>query len=79
MVSEKLLSLGFLLLIISIAIIMISFFFNVTNKSSIKGGIVGFIGPIPMFGIASDKKMLYILLGLAVALFILASFLKNLK
>ena len=39
------------------------------NKSNAKVAVGGFIGFIP-FGFANDKKMMYIMLGLTIALFL---------
>jgi len=41
------------------------------GKLTIRGGAVGFIGPIPLFGFGSDKKMLYWLLGIGFLLFLI--------
>ena len=65
----NLMQLGIFLIILGFIIIFIS---TITaNKSNVKGGGIVFIGPIPVFGVVSDKKILYILFGIGIALFIL--------
>lgn len=78
MVSEKLFSIGFFILIIGIVIIAISLFLsNSGGKSTVKGGGIVFIGPFPIFGAVSDKKILYILFGIGIIIFILSLFLRR--
>lgn len=49
------------------------------GKSAMRGGAVGFLGPIPFFGFASNKKMLYLLLGAGLLLFLIFRLLQLLK
>lgn len=49
------------------------------GKSAMKGGAVGFLGPIPLFGFASDKKTLYWLLGAGLLLVLIFWSLQFLK
>ena len=60
---------GILLIIMGFLIVLISSF--TSEKTTVKGGGIAFIGPIPIAGFASDKKTLYILFGLGILLFIL--------
>ena len=78
MVSEKLFSIGLIILLAGIVIIAISLFLNNPGgKTSVKGGGKVFIGPFPIFGAASDKKILYVLFGISIIIFILSLFLRK--
>jgi len=71
----NLLYVGILLVFIGVSLVFISAI--ASEKSSIKsaGGI--FIGPIPVFGYFSDKRLLYLLFGIAIAIFILGLVLRR--
>ncbi len=72
---KYLLFIGMMLIFIGILLIFISSF--TAEKQNIKtaGGI--FLGPIPIFGFASNKKMLYLLFALAITIFIIFTLLRK--
>ncbi len=69
MLNEKLLVIGVVLLFLDIGLIFISSIISGKN-SDIKsaGGI--FIGPFPVFGFFSNKRMFYILLIIALIMYL---------
>ena len=72
---KNFLSVGFIFIFIGIILITLSLFQGQKGKVKAAGGI--FLGPIPILGFANDKKLLYILFGLGVLIFILFEILKN--
>ena len=71
MKMESLISIGLILLLIGFIFIVIGYFSStIKGKTEIKSAGIIFIGPIPI-GWASDKKMLYVLIGFAILAFIL--------
>jgi len=70
----NLVQLGIILICIGFLLLFLSAF--LTNKSTVRGGFVGFIGPFP-FGFASDKKILYILFAIGIIIFILSILLRK--
>ena len=71
MKMESLISIGLILLLIGFIFIVIGYFSStIKGKTEIKSAGIIFIGPIPI-GWASDKKMLYVLIGFAISAFIL--------
>ncbi len=59
--NQQIISIGILVILLGFAIVFIGSFLG-TQKSETKVAVGGFVGFIP-FGFASDKRMLYILLG----------------
>ena len=75
---EKLFTVGFIILAIGVIIIMLATILGISgNKTSIKGGAVGFLGPIPLFGFASDKKTIYLLFAIGIIIFIVFTLLRK--
>lgn len=72
---KNLFLLGFILVFIGFILIMFSSFSYSKTDVKAAGGI--FLGPIPLFGFASDKKLLYILFGLGILIFILFEILRR--
>jgi len=72
---KNFLSVGFIFIFIGIILITLSLFQGQKANVKAAGGI--FLGPIPILGFANDKKLLYILFGLGVLIFILFEILKN--
>ena len=71
MKMESLMSIGLILLLIGfIFIIISSFSSSIKGQTDVKSAGLIFIGPIPI-GWASDKKMFYILIALAITTFII--------
>lgn len=72
---KNLLSIGILLVFIGFVLIIISSLQG--GKANVKtaGGI--FLGPIPLFGFANDKRLLYILFGLGMLIFIIFEILRR--
>ena len=66
------------LILASLGILLLFFSFILSPDSNIKANVKGaggfFVGPIPIFGFASDKKMLYVLFAVGIALFVLSYF-----
>lgn len=71
----NLMQIGILLIVLGFVIVFISVF--TLEKTNVKGGGIIFIGPIPIFGAATDKKTLYILFIIGIALFILFYFIRR--
>ncbi len=69
--QEKLFLIGIGLIFLGIFITIIASFLSGSGK--VEYGVGGFIGPIP-FGWASNKNMLYVIIGLTLILFILTLF-----
>jgi len=68
-------SLGILLIFIGFILILAS---NLSNsKTEVKTAGVAFFGPIPLFGFGNDKKLLYLLFGLGILIFIIFELLKK--
>lgn len=71
MKMEYLMSIGLILLFIGFIFIIISSFSStIKGDTEVKSAGLIFIGPIPI-GWASDKKMFYILIALAITTFII--------
>ena len=71
MKMESLISIGIILLLIGFIFIIIgSLSSTIKGKTDIKSAGILFIGPIPI-GWASDKKMLYVLIGFTILALIL--------
>ena len=71
MKMESLMSIGLILLFIGFILIIISSFSSsIKGQTEVKSAGLIFIGPIPI-GWASDKKMFYILIALAITTFII--------
>jgi len=71
MKMESLMSIGLILLLMGfIFIIISSFSSSIKGQTDVKSAGLIFIGPIPI-GWASDKKMFYILIALAITTFII--------
>ena len=69
MPNINLLQIGIFLIVLGFILVFISSI--TTQNSNVKGGGIVFLGPIPVAGFASDKKILYILFGIGIALFVL--------
>lgn len=70
---DKLVHLGLVLLFFGIILIFLGSLSSVSReKANVKaaGGI--FIGPFPVFGFFSDKKMFYLLTAIAILFFIIS-------
>ncbi|MBI2508396.1 DUF131 domain-containing protein [Candidatus Woesearchaeota archaeon] len=74
---KNLLPVGIILIFIGIILIMISSF--QAQKANVKGAGVVFLGPIPILGFGNDKKLIYILFGLGMLIFIIFEILKKIK
>lgn len=76
----KILTIGILLIILGILFMLVGTILSVikTPKNIESAGGI-FIGPIPIFGFASSKRMFYILVIFAILLFILHVILKYTK
>jgi len=72
--KEGIFLLGIILIIIGILVVMLASF--TTTDTKVKGGFVGMIGPFPI-GFASDKRTFYILMGIAIIIYILMWFLRK--
>lgn len=68
---KNLLFLGLVLVFVGIILIFISSFYFAKDEANVRGAGGIFIGPFPIFGVFSDKKMFYLLLGIAFIIFIL--------
>ena len=67
---EHLISLGVLLIVIGFIIVFLGMFFGAKDSASkTKVAVGGFIGFIP-FGWSNDKRLLYIILAVSLAMFI---------
>jgi len=66
---SKLILFGIVFLFIGIILLFLGSFQNANSNVKAAGGI--FIGPFPVFGFFSDKKMFYILLIFAIVAFVL--------
>ena len=66
--------LGIILIFLGIILIIASSF---TQKTNVKSAGIIFMGPIPLFGWASDKTMFYILIALTVLVIILFYLLRS--
>ena len=73
MALRNLITIGILLVFIGIIILFIGSFLQAKDntKTNIKTGGIVFIGPFPLVGFASDKKMFYALLVFGVVIFII--------
>jgi len=65
---KNLLPIGIILIFIGFILILLSSLQGQKANVKAAGGI--FLGPIPILGFANDKKLLYILFGLGVLIFI---------
>ncbi|MBI4017519.1 MAG: DUF131 domain-containing protein [Candidatus Aenigmarchaeota archaeon] len=68
MPNEQLISLGITVILIGFLLLVVGSFGS-AEKSQVKVGVGGFIGPIP-FGFANDPRMLWVVLALSVLLFV---------
>jgi len=66
---EQLITIGIIVVFIGIVIIIIGSIIGM-QKGETKAGFGGFIGPIP-FGFASERGMLYVVIAIALTMFIL--------
>ncbi len=73
MVTKNLITIGISLVFIGIILLFIGSFLATkeNSKTSIKSGGIVFIGPFPLIGFASDKKMFYALLIFSSLIFII--------
>jgi uncharacterized membrane protein len=71
---KNLLSIGFIFLFIGILLIFSSF---QGQKANVKTAGIAFLGPIPIFGFGNDKKLLYLLFGIGVLIFIISQILRR--
>lgn len=70
---EKMIYIGILVLFIGILLIFIGSLYTAIkgeSKANVKSAGIVFIGPFPLFGWATSKKMFYILIALAIVMFI---------
>jgi len=72
---KNLLSIGIIL--VSIGIILIIICSLQGQKTNVKSAGVVFLGPIPILGFGNDKKLIYILFGLGILIFIIFEILKR--
>jgi len=70
----KIALLGLLLLLAGFVLIFAGTSFD-SAKIKSAGGL--FIGPIPVFGFASDRKMLYALFAIGILLFVISYFISR--
>ena len=66
--QEKLFLIGIGLMFLGIFLTVIAAFISGTGK--VEGGVVGFIGPFPILGFATSKRMLYFLLIISLLFFV---------
>ena len=74
----KIIIIGLALIFFGILLVFAGGLFgNVAKNANINaaGGI--FIGPIPIFGFASDRKMLYVLFAIGILLFVISYFISR--
>lgn len=69
MLDQRLVLIGLVLLFIGIILIFVGSFASSKTDVKAAGGI--FIGPFPIFGAFTDKRMFYILLIIAIAVFLI--------
>ncbi len=76
--GDRIMATGFFIIFIGIMLVIVgSLLTLVSGKSHVKGGAIGFIGPFPLFGFASDRKIFYILFGIGIIVFILSLILRR--
>jgi uncharacterized protein (TIGR00304 family) len=68
---EQLITLGVIVVFIGFALIIIGSFLEAGGKGEAKVAVGGFIGPIP-FGFANDRQMLYIVITIAMIMFVVS-------
>ncbi len=70
---EQLVTIGMVVIFIGVAIVIIGSLLGAggDGKGGAKIAVGGFIGPIP-FGFANDRPLLYVVMAVAVAMFILS-------
>ncbi len=66
--KEYILPIGILFILIGFALIIIGSFLSAPKETKTGVAVGGFFGPIP-FGFATDKKLLYVLIGFMAFLF----------
>ena len=66
---------GIVLILIGMLVVVIGSFMGKPANTRAEWGIGGFIGPIP-FGFASNKGMLYIVMGILILLVVMQLFLR---
>lgn len=71
----NLIQIGIFLIVVGLILVFISTI--TTERSNLKGGGIIFLGPIPIFGAASDKKIIYLLFAIGIVLFIIFYFLRK--
>lgn len=67
---EQFVTIGVIVILIGFAIVFIGSFLG-SDKSDAKFAVGGFIGPIP-FGFANDQRMLYAVIAVAMAIFVIS-------
>lgn len=72
--QSQLISIGMMLVFIGILIIIAGTFFGAKEKANVKSAGIIFIGPFPIVGWGSNKKMYYALLILGLILFFFVMF-----
>lgn len=78
--QSQLIGIGMMLIFIGILVIIMGTFFGAKEKANIKSAGIIFIGPFPIVGWGSSKKMYYALLILGLILFFFVMlFLRSLK
>ncbi len=75
MLSERIVLVGLGLVLLGIVMLVFGSLLSAgKEKSSVRGGGIIFLGPIPL-GFATDKKTLYVLLGFSIVVFVFWYFL----
>ena len=73
--QSQIIGLGMMLVFIGIIIIIAGSFFGAKEKANVKSAGIVFIGPFPILGWGSSKKMYYTLMVLGLILFFVFYFL----
>lgn len=68
--EQHLVSGGIILILIGFVLVFIGSLVGAQGRGEARWGVGGFIGPLP-FGFASEKNMLYVVIGLSLAILIL--------
>ena len=72
---KNLLAIGIIFIFIGIILVISSSLQG--QKANAKGAGIVFLGPIPILGFGNDKKLLYILFGIGMLIFIIFKLLRN--
>lgn len=80
MKQSQIIGLGIMIILIGMFVIIAGTFFGAKEKANVKSAGIIFIGPFPIMGWGSSKKMYYTLMILGLVLFFFVMFfMRNLK